>query len=199
MDKDLKEIWKLENPQSVLKNEDVDHIIKQKSTNTIDQIKNSLKHEFKIVCILYPLVIIAFSYFGIYTASILFFIVFVAWIFYYFKLSSKLNLNAISLTSYEYLKISYERLKQYMTYFKTIALFFMVTSFFLGLEFSGVFDNFPTKFVKIAPSKLILLVGLLLIVLFIFFFGYLKYLNYKHSKRLKNLKKLLKDFESERE
>ena len=195
MNKDIKQIWKSENYLATLKEKEIDDIIQQNSSSVLDQIKRNLRHEFTIVCFVYPLAIIAFLYFSIYTGAGLFLGAFIAMIFYYLKLNSKLNLNAIAFTNYEYLKISYQRLKEYMSYYKIFGIIFLLSSFVLGLEYGGFFENVSTMIAKFSYSKILIFLVALLMIFTVFLFGFIKYIDHKHAKKLRNLKSLLNDLE----
>jgi hypothetical protein len=83
-----------------------------------------------------------------------------------------------------------------MRYYKIFGVLFLVSSFILGLEYGGFFENLSAFIEKISHLKILIYFTLLVIIFAVFVFGFIKYINHKHAKRLKNLKSLLKDLEA---
>lgn len=57
MDKDLKEIWKLESSKERIEEEAVDKLLQQSSTNMLDRIIKTIRKEHKFNFVLYPIIL----------------------------------------------------------------------------------------------------------------------------------------------
>lgn len=197
MDKDLKDIWQSVGTEEPIEEQKVDFLLKQKSNGVLDRLLITMKHEYKVVKILYPLIVIGLLFFKIFIASALFLTAFVALIFYYEKILSLLKRKSITLNTHDYLKSTYRRLKKYIKYYKYIGLTFVFLSFIAGLEYGEFFDKILAKFHDMSLENIWIIIALYFALVSVFLIFFIVFTNFKYGKRLKKLKALIDELEDE--
>lgn len=195
MDKDIKDIWKLESSGTPLEEEAVDKMLQQDSTNMLDRIIKNLKKEHKLSFILYPIILLTLLYYELYIEAGLCLIIFVSTVYYYNKLLSELRINSIALSTNEYLKHSYRILKKFMNHYKISGVVLTIAGFTVGLLYSGGWDKLYNKFDQASGKELWLAITYIALGLMVSLGIFLKVIDLIYIKKMKSLKLLIDDLE----
>ncbi len=195
MDKDLKDIWKLESSKKPLQEEAVNKILQQDSTNMLDRIIKNLKKEHKFNFILYPIILATLLYYEMFLEAGICVIIFISTVYFYNKLLSQLNVISITLNTYEYLKHSYKILEKFMNHYKISGVILTIAGFTVGLQYGGGWEKLYNKFNQATGKELWFAITLITIGLIISIGLFLKLIDLIYSKKMKSLKILIADLE----
>jgi len=195
MDKDIKDIWKLDSSKNPLQDEEVDKLLQQDSTNMLDRIIKNLKKEHKLNFILYPIILVTLLYYQLFLEAGFCLVIFISTVYYYNKLLFQLSINSITLNTYEYLKHSYRILEKFMNHYKISGAVLTIAGFTVGLLYSGGWDKLSNKFDQASGKELWLAITYIALGLIVSVGIFFKIIDLVYSKKMKSLKLLIKDLE----
>lgn len=195
MDKDLKDIWKLESSKELIEEEAVDKLLQQSSTNMLDRIIKTIRKEHKFNFILYPIILASLLFYELFLAAGLCLVIFISTVYYYNKLLSQLSVNFITLSTYEYLKHSYRILEKFMNHYKISGVILTTAGFAFGLQFSGGWESLSNKFSQATSKETLIAISLITVGLVVSIGIFLKLIDLMYTKKMKSLKTLISDLE----
>lgn len=197
MDNELKDIWKMDQPDVELSEEKVESIINKKSYSLLGKIIKTVRMEHLFNMILTPLMVGLLIYVDRpITATLAAFLV-APFIIYYQRLLNKLKKNHLELNVHDYLVQSYKQLKAFVRHYQLASIVLIFFSFLIGAQYGfelNSHDEQPLDYSKFLEPWALVTMGITLVFMLVFIYG-LIYLLY--GRRIKKLRKMVEELEKE--
>lgn len=196
MENDIKNIWKKEQGNVALEENQIDNLLKQESSSLINRIIKTIKTEHILNIVALPIFLIIFIYNKMLIEAVACLLIFVPFIVYYQKLIKVLKIDAISLSTHDYLVNSYDKLKRFIRHYKIVGSSITIVGFLFGIRYGTGWEETYHEIITTIGYKFWVKIIVLIVGLVFSIFLFHKIIQILYGKKMKALKLLIDDLEA---